>query len=268
VGIATLSLSGTQLALGSNTITATYGGDSSYASATGTVTVTVAALSSGPPAIAGTANGASYRQAYAPGMVLAIFGSQLSPVTASAQKVPLPSTLGGVSVKIAGVTAPLYYVSPGQLNVQVPYEAAAGTTATVTVTNNGSSVSTTIPISAAAPGIFTDSAGGTLPTASAARGAAAVLYITGEGALTPALATGAAPAAGTVAANLPKPAQTVAVTVGGGNATVLFVGVPAGLVGVTQVNYQVPAQAATGPQAAIVKVGGVASQTATLTVTQ
>ena len=93
------------------------------------------------------------------------------------------------------------------------------------------------------------------------------LYVTGDGLTSPALATGAAPAAGTPVANLPKPQQTVSVMVGGAQAPVQFIGIPVGLVGVTQINYTVPAQAPTGAQPVVVTVGGVASPSATLTVT-
>jgi uncharacterized protein (TIGR03437 family) len=95
----------------------------------------------------------------------------------------------------------------------------------------------------------------------------ATLYVTGEGLVSPAIATGSAPASGTPIANLPKPQQAVSVTVGGVGAPVQFAGIPAGLVGVSQINYQVPSSVALGSQAVIVTVGGVSSQAAMLTVT-
>jgi uncharacterized protein (TIGR03437 family) len=60
--------------------------------------------------------------------------------------------------------------------------------------------------------------------------------------------------------------QNVTVTVGGVNAPIQFIGIPSGLAGVTQINYQVPSGLSTGPQPVVVTVGGFASQTATLTV--
>jgi uncharacterized protein (TIGR03437 family) len=60
----------------------------------------------------------------------------------------------------------------------------------------------------------------------------------------------------------------VSVTVANENATIDFVGIPSGLVGVTQINYVVPADAPLGVQQVVVTVGGVASQAAKLTVTQ
>ncbi len=49
---------------------------------------------------------------------------------------PLPSTLAGVSVTVNGLKAPLVYVSPVQINAQLPYEIEPGT-AIVAVTVNG-----------------------------------------------------------------------------------------------------------------------------------
>jgi uncharacterized protein (TIGR03437 family) len=265
---ATLAVKGAQLTLGTVTITAQYSGDSSFTGATGSVTVTVSsATSSGPPSISGLTNGASFQKVYAPGMVLTVFGAQLSPVTASAATVPLPAQLGGVSATINGVTAPLYFVSPGQLNIQIPYETAVNGNAIVVVSNNGQTTSATFRAAAAAPGIFVNAAGAPVPNTSAARGQIVSLYITGDGLVSPALATGAAPAAGTAVGNLPKPRQSVSMTVGGVAAAIQFIGITPGLVGVTQINYLVPAQAPTGSQPVVVTVGGVASAAATLTVT-
>ena len=265
---ASLSLTGTQLGAGTDTITAQYSGDSVYNTATGSASVKVTAVTaSGTPSISSLSNGASFQKVYAPGMVLSVFGTQLAPVTESAPRVPLPTTLGGVSATVNGVSAPLYYVSPGQLNIQIPYEAAVNSTATLVVSNNGQTTSAQFHVAAAAPGIFVSTNGAPVPSTSGARGQTLTLYITGEGAVSPQLATGASPAAGTAVANLPKPNQSASVSVGGVNAAIQFIGIPAGLVGVTQVNYTVPTQVSTGTQAVVVTVGGVASQAAMLTVT-
>lgn len=263
-----LSVNGAQLAAGSNTIVAQYSGDGSFNGATGTAAIFVTSGQSGPPAIGGLTNGGSFKQAYAPGMILSVFGTQLAPSTASAAAVPLPTNLAGVSATVNGVTAPLYYVSPGQLNIQIPYETQANTTATLTVNNNGQTASSNFRVASAAPGIFTDSTGAPVPNGSAAHGQIVTLYVTGDGAVSPALATGSSPAPGTPVGNLPKPAQTVTLTIGGVQAPIQFIGIPSGLVGVTQINYQVPAQAATGTDSVVVTVGGVASPPANLRVTQ
>ena len=264
---ASLAVNGAQLTVGNNTIAAQYSGDINFTGATASVTVTVTVVSSGPPSIAALANGASFMESYAPGMVLTVFGSQLAPVAASAASVPLPAQQNGVSATVNGVNAPLYYVSPSQLNIQIPYETAVNANAVLIVTNNGQTTTASFRVAAAAPGIFVNAAGAPVPNTSGAHGQTVSLYITGDGAVTPALATGTAPAPGTPVGSLPKPQQTVSVTVGGVAAPIDFIGIPVGLVGVTQINYTVPAQAPTGAQPVVVTVGGVASQAATLTVT-
>jgi uncharacterized protein (TIGR03437 family) len=207
----------------------------------------------GPPAIASLANGASFTAAFAPGMVLSVFGTQLAPRTESAAAVPLPSALAGVSAAINGVAAPLYYVSANQLNIEIPYEIGAGP-AVLRIDNNGQSASTTFAVSSAAPGIFTNAAAAPVPHTTAARGQVVTLYLTGAGAVT--------------GGSLPRPAQTTAVTVGGLPAPIQFIGIPAGLAGVVQINYQVPGGIGLGMQPVVVTVGGVSSAAAQLNVTR
>ncbi len=264
---ASVNVNGTQLAMGTNTINAQYAGDGSYNASTGAFTVTVVAPPATTPAIAALTNAASYHTTYAPGMIAAVFGNSLAPGTEGAPSLPLPAKMAGVAVTVNGVAAPLFYVSPTQLNVQIPYETPVNTTVTVTINNNGLTGSTTLHTAAAAPGIFTDTNGAPVPNGSLARNGVGTLFITGEGAVAPALATGATPSAGTPLAALPKPTHSVSVTVGGVNADIQFIGIPSGLAGVTQINYQVPANAPLGSWPVVVTVGGVASPAATLMVT-
>ena len=95
-----------------------------------------------------------------------------------------------------------------------------------------------------------------------------VLYITGDGQVRPQLATGASPAQSTPLAQLPKPRLAVAVTVGGAAATTQVIGIPPGLVGVTQISFTVPDNAPIGAQQVVVTVGTTASLPAKFTVTQ
>ncbi len=261
---ATLVVTGSQLSQGSGTIVATFG------SVTGSVNVTVqsASRSSGTtPSIGGLTNGASFVVNSAPGMTLSVFGSQLGPSAQAASAVPLPFTMNGVAATINGVAAPLYYVSAGQINLQIPYETAANSNALLSVNNNGKVATKSFAVGSTAPGIFVDQNKAPVPSTSAARGQTITLFITGAGVLTPQLATGAAPSAQTALANLPRPAQNASVTVAGINAPIAFIGDTPGLVGVVQINYQVPANVPTGTQPVVVSIGGVASQSALLTVT-
>jgi uncharacterized protein (TIGR03437 family) len=265
---ASITVAATQLQVGTNNIVAQYSGDATLNAATGTIGIAVTAA--GPPSIGGLTNGASFGQTYAPGMVLTIFGSNLADVTWVASTVPLPGQVSGFSVTIGGVNAPLYYVSPGQLNVQIPYETPLNRPSIVTVNNNGRTASTTLTVASAAPGLFTAVNGAIVPTATVARGAVLTLYLTGVGAVSPAMATGAAPATGTPIALLPVPLQATTVSIGGvatGAGSILFDGIPTALVGVAQINLRIPATAPLGTEPIVVTIGGVPSAPATIFVT-
>ena len=166
--------------------------------------------------IGGVSNAASFKPAFAPGMEMSVYGVQLAPAgtAQSAGSLPLPLNLAGVSATVNGLTAPLYYLSPGQLNVQVPYETSAGT-AILGVNNNGQVASFPFQVAAAAPGIFTDANGALVPYGSGSAGAVLLIYITGAGDLTPSIPTGYTPASQTPLADLPQTLLPVVVTVGG-----------------------------------------------------
>jgi len=101
----------------------------------------------------------------APNSIATIFGNQLSPTTEQAASIPLPTTLAGVSVSLtdrAGTrfAAPLFYVSPQQINFLVPAGMSTGA-ATVAVSGSGvTRANGSLQIEATAPGIFTQNADG------------------------------------------------------------------------------------------------------------
>ena len=258
---ATLTVKASQISA-SGTVTATYNGSTAVTSlalnSTGSTSGTT-------PSITALSNGASYQQAFAPGGILTIWGSQLASATQQSASIPLPLDASGVEVLIDGIAAPLYYVSPGLINVQIPYDATTGT-ATLSVNNNGQISSRTFTVTAQAPGIFIDQNGRVVPSSSASRGQEIAIYITGAGNVSPIVSTGAAPDSTTAVASLPQAVQPVTVTVGGVNASIDFAGIPPGLVGVMQINFTVPQNVNPGVQPVIIKVGSTASAPATLTV--
>lgn len=97
--------------------------------------------------------------------IVAAFGSGLATTTRSSGAVPLPTLLAGTAVKVrdsAGTErpAPLFFISPGQINYQIPPGSVNGA-ATVTITNGNASVATgTIRIADIAPGLFAANANG------------------------------------------------------------------------------------------------------------
>ncbi len=218
--------------------------------------------------IGGVANAASNLPAFAPGMLMSVYGSQLAPAGSAQQAstLPLPLNLSGVSATVNGLSAPLYYLSPGQLNVQVPYETSAGT-AILGVNNNGQVASIPFQVAATAPGVFTDSHGALVPNGSGSVGATLLMFVTGAGDLNPGVLTGYTPDSGIPVADLPQTLLPVVVTVGGVKASVTFAGETSGLVGVTQINFVVPKGLKAGVQPVVVTVGGVAAPATTLTIT-
>jgi uncharacterized protein (TIGR03437 family) len=230
------------------------------------VPVTLVVGGSSTMTIDAMGNNASGSAVFAPGMQAAVYGSQLAPALQATTRIPIPFTLAGVSATVNGVSAPLYAISASQINLQIPYETGSGT-AVLAVNNNGQVASYSFTIAAAAPGIF----GSLIDNTTGGRGSARpgdvmTIFITGAGDLTPSLPTGATPPSTTAARNLPKPRLPLTVTVGGETADIAFAGNASGLVGLTQVNFTVPASAAPGPQALIVTVGTAASDPVTLTI--
>lgn len=107
--------------------------------------------------------------------IAALFGAGLASDTQSATALPLPTTLGNVQVRVrdaAGTerTAPLFFVSPAQINFQVPQGASTGG-ATISVLLNGSAVGQgALMIETVAPALFTANASGSgVPAAVAYR---------------------------------------------------------------------------------------------------
>ena len=101
----------------------------------------------------------------APDSIAAVFGTNLATAIASGATVPLPETLAGTTVTIEdslGVQrlAGLFYVSPGQINIQVPPNTASGTATIKVVAGNGMMSSGTVSIADASPSIFTANSDG------------------------------------------------------------------------------------------------------------
>ena len=109
-------------------------------------------------------NNANYAaQGVAPGSIIAIFGTNLASQLAIGDTVPLSTTLDTVtSVTFNGVPAGLYYVSPNQMDAQMPWESAPGGTVNIVVrTSAGTSAAQTVNVLETEPGIFTVNQSGT-----------------------------------------------------------------------------------------------------------
>lgn len=103
---------------------------------------------------------ASFETNLTPEGIAAGFGSNLAPSTAAATTTPLPTTLNTISVTVNGVNAGLFFVSSGQINYLIPAGIAAGE-ATVNVLRSGVITHTgKVTVVSAAPAIFTANANG------------------------------------------------------------------------------------------------------------
>lgn len=206
----------------------------------------------------------------APGGLFSIYGTRLADTTQQVGIIPWPTELGGVRVTINGVPAPLIYVSPTQVNGQVPYEIAPGT-ATLAITVGGATGQTTFQVAPASPGILVygdnravavnpnGSVNG--PNAAARPGEVVVMYLSGLGTTNPPVPTGApAPASPLAQVNYPY-----SITVGGRAAETFYLGQTPGFPSLAQANFRVPALAP-GDYPVVVTVNGVASNTVLLTV--
>jgi uncharacterized protein (TIGR03437 family) len=220
---------------------------------------------SGDISIAGVGNAASGALTFAPGQLVAVYGTGLASTLGFATYQPLPFKINGTSATVNGISAPLWFVSPNQINLQLPYETSAGT-AVLAINNGGKVAAFNLPISAAAPGIFTDLSKNMVPVSSGTPGQTIFGFITGDGDLTPTLASGATSLT-TSSPNFPKSRLPLSMTIGGEPASVVFSGVVPGLIGVTQINFTIPADLPPGVAPVVVTVGGAASVPANITVT-
>jgi adhesin/invasin len=231
------------------------------------------------PNIISVVNGASFHPGGAPRAIMTIFGTSLSDAIYQATSYPLPTQLGPTSVMVNGVAAPLYYVGPTQINFQMPSSAPAA--AVQVVVSNPAEAGTravrvsqphTSTLTAVNPGLFVtsgrraaalnvDLSPHTAATPIPA-GGYVILFLTGEGSVTPAVADGTA--APTSPLSLID--GTVQVSIGGQSAKVTYQGLAPGFAGLAQLNVIVPSGLTPGDQPVFVSVNGVPSNAGLITV--
>ena len=209
----------------------------------------------------GVVNAASFQSApdnvAAPGALVSIFGTALTTGTTwSAGATPLPQKLAGTSVLLNGAPIPLLYVSPQQINAQLPFEAAPAAALELVISAvNRASRPEPIRVEAAAPGIFVVAGSGRRV------GEVISIYATGLGQVRPEVATGAA----APLTPLSRTATEPVVTVGGARAEVHFSGLAPLFAGLYQVNAVIPSGLAPGAVEVVLLMGNRRSNTASLT---
>ena len=227
--------------------------------------------------VVASASAANYQKCIAPGEITALFGTGLANATATARTIPLPTTLAEVSVFVDGSAAPLYFVSPTQINFQVPRNTNHQTgspghqtaTALVEVYLNGKLTRTgPIQIAFATPALFTLNATGSGAAAALdairythapfdarqADGSPNILAVYGSG-----LGWDATDTDGNFA-------SSVTATFNGMAGRVLYAGRAPGFTGLNQFNLQFPAGLSAGTYTLVVARNGIASSPVSVTV--
>jgi uncharacterized protein (TIGR03437 family) len=207
--------------------------------------------------------------ALAPGAVVQIFGNGFAAQEGIPGKLPLPTSVGSTSVLIGGIASPLFYVGPGQINAQVPFELSSGNQYQVIVNANGAlTAPSPIQLDAAAAGIlnapssqiYAQRPDGSFVSsdAPAKPGENLVFYALAMGVTdSSVVATGAGAPGLSAGDKLANALGGVTLTIGGTQAVVQFAGLTPGAVGLYQVNFQVPLNARAGNQELVLTQGGV-----------
>ena len=205
-----------------------------------------------PYAIVNAASNAPGGAPLAPGEFVSIYGSNLAAATMQAGA-PYPMTLGGVTVTVNNIPAPIYLVSKGQISFLVPF-AVTGSTANVVVKNStGTSNTVTLPLATTAPGIYSVDLSGAgygivlhadyslvSATSPATRGETVLVYLTGLGAVTPSVADGIAAPSTPPLSMVNLTPQQLTVYLDGEPSTVQFAGLAPGYPGLYQINVTIP----------------------------
>lgn len=201
--------------------------------------------------------------AVAPGEIITIYPKNVGPATLVTAALTadrrIATLIGATRVLFDDIASPMVYTVNGQVSLVVPYEVQGKTFTRIVVEYNGvKSRPFAVPVTTAAPGIFTASGGVGQAAASnengsfnnttnpATRGSILVFFLTGEGQTTPAGVNGRLNEFARLE-DYPAPLLKPVVTIGGQTAEVLFgAGAPNFLAGLMQFNVRVPQNISTG----------------------
>ncbi|HLH40936.1 MAG TPA: IPT/TIG domain-containing protein [Bryobacteraceae bacterium] len=214
---------------------------------------------------------AAFGPRVAPGSIATIFGTNLANTSAQASGYPLPTTLGGTTVTVEGIAAPLFYVSSDTINFQVPSATPTGSATLTVQAPGGTSAAFTFTVLPQAPAIFQsgtnhavaqNSDGSTNSDSNrAAAGSVLSVYFTGQGPVTNPVPDGtAAPSS-----PLSNSAANYGATIGLTGATVQFLGLAPSYAGLAQANIIVP-NLATGDYPLVINIGGIVSTSAIVSI--
>jgi uncharacterized protein (TIGR03437 family) len=122
-------------------------------------------LSTSGLATVSSVNAAGFTSNVAAESIVTAFGGNLATTTAFATLSPLPTTLGGTQVKLLDSSgneqlAPLFFVSPSQINYQITPGILTGDIAVLVISGSGALSIGSMPVESVAPGVFAANANG------------------------------------------------------------------------------------------------------------
>ena len=222
-----------------------------------------------------TVSAASYLDSNAPEAIVSAFGQNMSSVTLAASSLPLPLSLGDVTVLVDGKPSPLFFISPNQINYQLPPDTPTGVASVMVASRGVPFLQGTVPVAPVAPSLFTANASGDGPPA----GFALRVRATGQQVVEPVVRLDAS-----LSKLVPTPivrrpgeqlflilygtgmkltpntdgnsgngfAENVQVTIGGVDSQVIFAGPAPGFVSLEQLNIRIPDNAPTNPNTQVI----------------
>jgi uncharacterized protein (TIGR03437 family) len=226
------------------------------------------------PRVTAMTSAADFSANLGAGGLVSIFGDGLAPATAVAANSPLPTLMADTCVTANGLNLPLLYVSPTQINAQLPF-AAVGEVSTVVHTSGGLSDIHVEFVGAASPSIFGIPGPNNERVAAVVRAKnglvsslsnplrpneVAVIFATGMGQVAPFAVEGFAAPNTPLTATLADPI----VDVGGVQADIMVSGLTPGFIGLYQINVRLPGHVPLGLQVPMTLRAGGRSTTVNL----
>ena len=210
-------------------------------------------------------NAANYTPGFSPGALASAFGENLSATTEASTKLPLPTELGGTRVLVNGVAAPLLYVSPFQINYQLPQKTSVGDAEVIIERNTGAKFRETITVKNSAFSAFSfdatgNGAGAILDGRTFKQGPHEIVTNNGEPTILALFGTGLGELSSRDVAS-----NRIHLLVGGTEAKIHYAGPQNFYAGLDQINFELPSNVADhGTLPIVVKIDDVATNSVTV----
>ena len=232
-----------------------------------------------PPSVQKIVNAADLTPAVAPGALISVFGANLSPTNATTNDMPLPTAIGQSCLMVNGAAMPMMFVSPKQINAQLPLR-TAGRVAVTVYTPGGVSDDFYLNVLSVAPAIFQSGVAGPIP------GLPVIIKASNQQLVTPSnpihpddeiliYATGLGSTAPEVEAGVPPPSSPPATAVvapdvqlGGVSLDVPFAGLVPGMAGVYLIQARAPSRPVFGAEIPLTINQGAVTATAVVRVVE